>query len=144
MRIFLDTNILLDILEGRPPFFASSTASLERCQSCGFPIFIAWHSLANCLYIYGRKMGQAQANQALRELLEVVEVAAAGHPEAQRAFQLGFRDTEDALQAVAADACGSDFILTRNGVDFQNSPVAALSPAEFLLKFPADSSDSAR
>lgn len=141
MRILLDTNILLDILEMRKPFVHTSGAALERCQVNGFSLYLAWHSLANCIYIYGRKAGRIQAEQALRDLLEAMEVATVGNEEARRAFTLGFVDMEDALQAVAAEACLADFILTRNLTDFVRSPVPVLSPEQFLRKFPVRNTD---
>ena len=47
-----------------------------------------------------------------------------------RAFTLGFRDLEDALQAVAAEACTADHLVTRNETDFAKSPVHVLTLVE--------------
>ena len=72
----------------------------------------------------------------LAEMLGVIAVASTGHAEAVRAFTLEFTDPEDAMQAVAAEAWGADFILTRNVPDFKNSPVPAMDPGQFLTAFP--------
>jgi hypothetical protein len=45
-------------------------------------------------------------------------------------------DFEDALQVSAAQACGADYIITRNGRDFVQSPLPALSPDDFLTRHP--------
>jgi hypothetical protein len=50
---------------------------------------------------------------------------------------------EDALQVSAAQACGADYIITRNGRDFVKSPLPALSPEEFLGRHPVGKSHSA-
>jgi hypothetical protein len=65
-----------------------------------------------------------------------VSVAYTGQREAMRAFQLPISDLEDAMQAVAADACGADCIVTRNTRDFTGSPVPVLTPQEYLAAHP--------
>jgi predicted nucleic acid-binding protein len=136
MRIFLDTNILLDVVEQRIPHYTDSLAVLEHTGTQGHQFFMAWHTLANVFYIYGRKAGAATARQALLELLQIVTIATVSHTQALRAFTLNFVDFEDALQAVAAEACAADCIITRNAPDFASSPVSVLTPAQFLTRFP--------
>lgn len=136
MRVFIDTNILLDVVEQRTPHYADSLALLERTGSKGDQVFMAWHTLANVFYIYGKKAGAATARKALQELLQVVTVATVGHAQAVHAFTLGFNDLEDALQAVAAEACSADCIVTRNAPDFTTSPVRVLTPLQFLTQYP--------
>jgi predicted nucleic acid-binding protein len=46
MRVFLDTNILLDVLLNRERFIADSNEVILRCESAGAQMFIAWHGLA--------------------------------------------------------------------------------------------------
>ncbi len=136
MRVFLDTNILLDIVEQRRPHFADSFAVFERCELRAHRVFIAWHTLSNAFYIYSKKVGAALAMKSLEDALLAMNVATVDHSHAQRAFALGFADLEDAMQAVAAESCGADLIVTRNKEDFFNSPVPAFTPVEFLARFP--------
>ncbi len=136
MAIFVDTNILLDVLEKRAPHHVDSERVLERCDQLQQPVFMAWHTLATAFYIYSRKVGEAAAQVALEQLLWSVSVAYTGHLEAVRAFQLGFEDLEDALQAAGAEACGARCIVTRNKQDFSGSPAPVLTPQEFLVANP--------
>jgi predicted nucleic acid-binding protein len=136
MAVFIDTNILLDVLEKRVPHQVDSEQVLVRCDQLQEPVFIAWHGLATAFYIYSRKVGEAAAHLALGQLLGSVSVAYTGQREAMRAFQLPISDLEDAMQAVAADACGADCIVTRNTRDFTGSPVPVLTPQEFLAAHP--------
>jgi predicted nucleic acid-binding protein len=136
MAVFIDTNILLDVLEKRVPHHVDSEQVLVRCDQLREPVFIAWHGLATAFYIYSRKVGEAAAHLALGQLLGSVSVAYTGQREAMRAFQLPISDLEDAMQAVAADACGADCIVTRNTRDFTGSPVPVLTPQEFLAAHP--------
>jgi hypothetical protein len=66
-----------------------------------------------------------------------VRIADAADGNARAARQLGFGDFEDALQAVSAEVCGADCIVTRNKGDFAKSKVTALTPTEFVAQFPS-------
>lgn len=136
MAVFIDTNILLDVLEKRVPHHAESERVLERCDQLKRPVFMAWHGLSTAFYIYSRKVGKAAARLALEELLWSVSIACTGQLEAILAFQLPITDLEDAMQAVAANACGAQCIVTRNKQDFAGSPVPVLTPQEFLAANP--------
>lgn len=136
MAVFIDTNILLDVLEKRVPHHVDSELVLERCDRLHQPVFFAWHGLATAFYIYSRKVGETAAHVALEQLLWSVSVAYTGQLEAMRAFRLPISDLEDAMQAVAADACDADCIVTRNKPDFTGSPVPVLTPQEFLAAYP--------
>lgn len=135
MRVLVDTNIILDLLEVRHPHFEESQASLTCCHELGFEATMAWHTISNAFYIYSKKVGSNQAQQALAELLNLVMVVTTGHSDVLKAFALGFADLEDALQAAAAEACSADLILTRNVPDFALSSVEAINPGDFLLRF---------
>ena len=137
MRVFLDTNIVLDVLLNRPGLVAESEAVILRCEKAGDGMFIAWHGLATAYYLLKRGRTEAEAMLEVHKLLAWARVADAGDANARSARGLGFSDFEDALQAVSAEACGADCIVTRNAVDFAKSKVAALTPAAFMAKFPA-------
>lgn len=136
MRVFLDTNIVLDVLLNRPAFVAESEAVILACERAGDPMFIAWHGLATTYYLLRRGRTEAEAMQEIDKLLAWARVADAGDAHARTAIGLGFSDFEDALQAASAEACGADCIVTRNGADFTKSNIVAMMPSEFLAKFP--------
>lgn len=132
MLVFLDTNILLDVLLDRPGLVGESEAVILRCEKAGDPMFIAWHGLATAYYLLRRGRSEAEAMKEVDKLLAWARVADAGDALARSARQLGFPDFEDALQAVSAEACGADCIVTRNVADFTKSKVTVLTPTQFL------------
>lgn len=136
MRVFLDTNILLDGLLNRPRLVAESEAVILRCDTAGDSMFIAWHGLATAYYLLKRGRTEAEAMQEIDKILSWARVADASDLGARRARSLGFGDFEDALQAASAEACLADWIVTRNANDFAKSTIPALTPQEFLLRFP--------
>jgi len=136
MRVFLDTNILLDVLLSRQSLAAESEEVILRCEALGAEMFLAWHGLATAFYLLKRGRTHADALREVDRILSWARVASSGDAEARRARSLGFSDFEDALQAVAAEACGAGCIVTRNTPDFSLSAVAALLPQEFLSQYP--------
>ena len=136
MRALLDTNILLDVLLNRPQFVADSEAVILRCENLGVEMLVAWHGLSTAYYLLKRGRSVAEALVEVDKILGWARVADATDTAARRARALGFGDFEDALQSVAAEASGADFIVTRNANDFSQSLVPAVSPREFLRRFP--------
>ena len=137
MRVLLDTNILLDVLLRRVPHVDESTAALLRCRAVRAEIWIAWHGLATAYYFLRRGRSLDEAMRDVDRLLGWAVVAPVVDADARRARDFGFTDFEDALQAVAAERCEANWLVTRNTADFANSPVLAITPAEFLQSVPA-------
>jgi len=137
MRVFLDTNILVDVLINRPLFVAESEATILRCEALGAGMFLAWHGLATAYYLLKRGRTEQQAMAEVDKILAWAKVADVTDADARRARTLGFNDFEDALQAAAAEACAADWIITRNTTDFSRSNIPVLTSHQFLQRFPA-------
>lgn len=127
MRIFLDTDVLLDILLNRHPHYEASADLVDWLTDHPGSAAISWHGAANLHYL--SKNG---ATEFLRELLEFVDIPRTGTGEMVRALDLGFADLEDAMQVSAALVFGAQMIVTRNGKDFRRSPIRTLTPGEAL------------
>jgi len=129
MKVLIDTDVLLDVALSRAPHVEKS-ADILRWAEASQSAFIAWHSIANCAYLL-----KDDHRRFLGLLLSFVTVAAVGDREARAALDYSMHDLEDALQAAAAVASGSQYIITRNLPDYRNSPIPALSPKQFLSTF---------
>ena len=66
-------------------------------------------------------------------LLRWFDVAGVGRAELEHARTLGWQDFEDAVVAAAAEHAGCEAIVSRNVADFEDSPVPALTPEEYLM-----------
>jgi predicted nucleic acid-binding protein len=134
MRLLLDTNILLDSLLSRP----GAKASEAVMSACGglHQGAAASHTIATLYDLLSREKGDGIARFCLQRLLDWLEIASVGGTEVARALKLTMSDYEDAMQAAAAESDRADFIITRNVKDFKNSPVPALTPEQFLKRFP--------
>ena len=137
MRVFLDTNILLDVLLDREPFVPDSEGVILRCEALGAEMFIAWHGLATAYYLLKRGRTEPEALAEVNKILAWARVAEVMDAHARHAGTLGFNDFDDALQSVSANACAADWIVTRNTRDFTLSSVPTITPTDFLQQFPA-------
>ena len=137
MRLLIDINVLLDVALQRP----GAPAAARLLALCGrqHEGWLAWHSVATLAYLFERQQSAISGRDFIRSMLVWADVAKTGRPDALAALDLPMRDFEDALQAAAAMACGAQFIITRNERDFKASPVPALSPDAFLLRYPVPS-----
>jgi hypothetical protein len=134
MVVLLDTNIVFDVVSKRQPHYSASNQVLCLCRRKALVGKVAFHTIANCFYEYGKPV-----LPFVRErLLHDVEVVGASSTGILDALSWGIGDLEDALQAAAALNASASFILTRNFKDFRLSRVPALAPSEFLQRFHPD------
>ena len=132
MRLFLDVNVVLDVLARREPWFADAArvlAAIERGEASGH---IAAHTVTTLHYLLCRHLGPQETAAKLLDLTALLTVEPVDRNTLQQALALGWPDFEDAVQAVVATQCRADRLLTRNPKDFRLSPVPVVSPAEWL------------
>ena len=135
MKVLLDPNMILDHLLEREPFAKDSSKVIECLQSQPFQGFIAWHNISNIYSMASMSANSGQAKEVLKDLLKFLTVAPVSHEDLEAAFRFPIKNFEDAMQAAAALACKAECMVTRKIDDFQNSPVPAILPGEFLSLF---------
>ena len=132
MRVLIDTNIILDYVPARQPFYAEAEEIILRLAKKDFTAYISGITAIN-VYYTGRKLkGKDYTIKAVRRLLRLVEVCTTDKKVLQNAFLLNFNDYEDAVQHECAVAEKLDAIVTRNAKDYKNALVKIYSPGEFL------------
>ena len=118
MKVFLDTNIILDLLLERDGY--EDSAVLFQMQEDGeLKLFVSILTMVNVSYIYKKTVGEAMAAANLKYLSAMVGVLPMDGDQLQLALMMDGRDFEDALQAVCAAEAGCDYIVTRNDRDFR-------------------------
>jgi len=133
MKLMLDLNILLDVVQRREPHYAASASILnlayEQKNGC-FPA----HAVTTLRYLVARHADRQKAGELVDWLLLHFTVAAVGTDTLKRARALDFPDFEDAVVSACAEQLGCSFIITRNCRDFARSSVTAVTPEEFLAQ----------
>ncbi len=135
MTILLDINVLLDVFQKRPPFYAHSLAVMDEVMSGALRGVCPSHGLATLFYLVEKAAATQDAEAAVDEVLRHFEVLGINTPDWQRARTLQMPDLEDAGVAVTAELAKAAFIVTRNVADFAGSPVAAITPEAFVQRF---------
>ncbi len=135
-RLFIDANILVDVLLGRENFLLPSQQVLSLGVRKKAKLFCAEVSLS-VIYYLGRKGGMSHSALVdwIRKLLGYVRVADSGHESVLLAVSHAsedFADFEDALQYAAAQSARAQFIVTRNPKDYKYSTIPVVSPVEYL------------
>ena len=132
MKVMLDCDVLLDVLLDRAPHRTASATVLDWASQQPGRACVAWHTLANLIYIV-----EGDTDRFIRELLRFVDIPRTGTADMHFALSLPMNDHEDAMQVAAAVAAGASTIITRNTRDYQNAPIPALTPSDFLSHPPA-------
>jgi predicted nucleic acid-binding protein len=133
VKVMLDLNVLLDVVQKREPFYAASATVLSRALEEPGAACLAGHALTTLHYVVNKYADREQADTLVDWVLAHLEIVAQDRAQFVRARNLRFADFEDAALASAAEAAGCKLILTRNVADFGASPVPAVTPEEFLL-----------
>jgi predicted nucleic acid-binding protein len=135
MKVMLDLNVVLDVIQKRKPHYGASAQVLDLAASSRVDAFVPSHLLTTVHYIVHRHADLAVADGAIDWILANLAVASAGHDEFCHARALGVADFEDAVVASLAETVRCEFIVTRNVPDFAASPVQPVTPIEFLAVF---------
>lgn len=130
-KVFLDTNIVIDLLDKREPFCMAAVAIFTLAYKKKVVLYVSPMTYATASYLL-RKQGQERMRQLLRNFRQLSRVTIADERVVDDALASSFTDYEDALQYYSALSKDIDMIVTRNIKDFQNAKVPVLTPDEYL------------
>ncbi|HOV94343.1 MAG TPA: PIN domain-containing protein [Spirochaetales bacterium] len=131
-RVFLDSDVILDVATGREPFVKGSRAvlaSIENGQALGF---ISSTSVTNIYYVLRKISNGTKARAFIEQVLKFLVVLPVTHEEIVQALRSDFPDFEDAVQHQCAFGNACEFIVTRNVEDYKNSKLLVYTPKEFV------------
>jgi predicted nucleic acid-binding protein len=136
--ITLDLNVLLDVFQKREPHYAASAQVLALVVTGQVTAVFPSHGFSTLYYLVRKHASKSCAEEAMDRVLDHLQVGNLTIHGWREARKHGFEDFEDAVVAVVAKTYGSDYIVTRNVSDFADSSVPAITPTDFLLKFPIE------
>lgn len=132
MRALVATNVLLDVLAARKPFYSEAVRIWTLAEADQLDAWVAAISFSNCYYLVRKHAGQRSAEKAIRLLRDVFTPVDLTARILSQAIDAGFHDFEDAIQFHSAVHAKAEYIITRNPDHFPRAPLAVLTPAEFL------------
>ena len=131
-RVFLDTNVLLDVLLRREPFVRDSAQVLDMGFKGIVELYATPLTFATCLFVARKSLGYANALEALKILERNIKIASMDSAQLHEALYATAPDFEDMLQYHAAMAANCSYIITRNEQHFPKNGIMVLSPTVFL------------
>ncbi len=131
-KIMIDLNIVLDVIQKREPHHHASAQVLAKTRKKEIQGILPSHALTTIHYIIAKYKDTTTAGKVIDWLLASFEIAPIGKNIFLQARTLKVSDFEDSVVASAADSFDCQAIVTRNVVDFTNSPLPSLTPEEFL------------
>jgi predicted nucleic acid-binding protein len=131
-KLFLDTNIILDLLANRMPFYTEAAELFSLADKKKIKLSISSLCLADTHYILSKQNPDLEVRKILRKFKVLVNVLPLDDKIADLALNSEFRDFEDAIQYCTAIENDQDIIITRNQQDFKDSKIPVMTAGEFI------------
>jgi predicted nucleic acid-binding protein len=132
-NIFLDTNILVDIVANRLHFAQNAIAIFNYCKSNEINMFATSHSIATMHYITKKVVEEVELRSIIDDLLNVISIIPVTEPILRKSLKSNHKDFEDAIQIYSAQSLKQmDCIITRDLKDYKNSEIQVYTPDQFL------------
>lgn len=138
MKVLLDLNVVLDVVLNRHPWVVESARVWNAHQSGQIAGWLVATELTNLFYIVRKIAGEAAARTAVRVCLETFDILPVDQPALELAARLAGIDFEDNVCIACATAAGLDLIVTRDPSGFAQAAIAAISPADLIVKLGED------
>jgi predicted nucleic acid-binding protein len=134
-RVFVDSDVILDVALARQPFVEASRvvlALLENGKALGFA---SSNSITNIYYVLRKSGGDSKAREFIGNLLKYLTAIPIDHADILNALKSDFSDFEDGVQNHAALSHQCECIITRNVGDYTKSDLDVYLPAQFLSNY---------
>ncbi|PWK77877.1 putative nucleic acid-binding protein [Mucilaginibacter oryzae] len=131
-RLFLDSDVLLDMFLKREPFFFHTQVLLIECIKGNIELRTSSLVIANTIYVLRKQVGIVKAKENLKNLFNSAKVLSFEFDAIESALSSDFTDFEDAIQFYIAQKHHCDAIITRNIKDYTNSTIPVLTAEQFL------------
>ena len=132
-RVFIDTNILLDLLLERQPWVNQASVLFSMADRKELDLLCCSLSFSTAIYLMNRlKYTRKEIITKLTIVKSLCTVTTVDSSVIDRVLQSDFSDLEDGMQYYSALAANAEVIVTRNEKDYILSNIPVLSPTEFL------------
>ena len=133
LRLFIDTNIIIDLLADRKPFSNSAYILFKEAKLNKWKLFTSSNSILTTFYILEKQLNSKEANYAIETILNRLEIQDLTKSELILALKSKTEDLEDASQIECANKLGRiNYIITRDKKGFKNSIIEVLNPDELI------------
>jgi len=131
-KIFLDTDVILDVAFKREPHFIYSQEVLSLIEKNVFSGFTSSLIIANCYYIISSNKDNNTALKTISKLRSILTILPFTDKEIGESLSSDIKDFEDGVQYFICINNKISNLVTRNITDYKDLDINVLSPKDFL------------
>ena len=132
-KIFIDSDIILDVLLEREEFFESSANILNLSELDEIKLFTSVIAITNIAYILRKELkNNKKVNEYINIILGITKALPVTEEIIINSMETDFNDFEDSIQYITAKTNGIKILLSRNKKDYKKAEIQILTPIEFL------------
>lgn len=133
-KVFVDTDICIDLLSGRKPFNKTAELLFSLGDLGEIEIYVSSLSFANIDYVLLSQYSTTHSRQIIAKFKTLVNVLPVDSKTIDLAIASDFNDFEDAIQYYCAIDYGLTTIITRNIKDYKKATIKIVTPETFVSK----------
>jgi predicted nucleic acid-binding protein len=134
-KIFLDTNVLIDLIADRKPFSKSAIQIFDAAERKQVALFTSSHSIATAYYVLKKYVDDRKLREILLGLFDFLTVLPVDADVLKKGLRSKYKDFEDSIQIFCSTKIEQmDCIVTRNIKDFKGSELPVYAPDELMSK----------
>ena len=134
MKLLIDANVILDVLEKRDPYYNDSSIIMKLCEAGKAEGYVSVLTFMNIAYILRKELTPEKISDTYKALSLIFSFEDLTESDVKNAIEMKLKDFEDAVQIQTAKRVGADYIITRNVKDFIKSPIPAYFPEELIQR----------
>jgi predicted nucleic acid-binding protein len=131
-KIFVDTDVCIDLLSGRKPFNKTAEILFSQADNKKIKIYVSAISFSNIDYVLRSQYSSTHSRQVIGKFKTLVNVLAVDSKTIDLAIASDFQDFEDAIQYSCAIENNLTTLITRNIKDYKKASITVLTPETFL------------
>lgn len=135
MKVFLDTNVVIDLLGKRDPFFTAAAEIATLAVEKRLEIVVSSISFVTVFYVLRKVFSEETVYAKLQKMVAICSISPVDNSTVLMSLNAGMKDFEDAVQYHSAITSGAEIIVTRNAKDFKNVALPILTPDEFMSNY---------
>ncbi len=135
INLFIDANIIIDLLADRMPFSNSAYTLFEKVNSTKWSLFTSSNSILTTYYIIEKNSNSKQAKKAIKTVLSRLRIVDISKADLLEALTSKIEDYEDACQEKCANkVSGLNYIITKDKKGFKHSKFESKTAEQFLVE----------
>lgn len=135
MKVFLDTNVILDFYDSERGHYQPAAIVFDLAFRGKIELYVCGLSFVNAFFLLHGKYDKALLYEKMRVLYKLCNVTPIDKEIIKKALSQDYRDFEDAVQYYSSEAIEADVILTRDKKGFKDFNKPHFSPSDFLDNF---------